>query len=49
MAVDCVCVRNVNHLTVESVNITGGGLFAKNVVATQYVNIAGSGMLALIA
>ena len=46
MAVDCIIVRNVNHITVESVNITGGGLFAKNVVAVPSVNITGSGLFA---
>ena len=49
MAVDCIFVRNVNHITVEFVNITGSGIIAKNVVAAQYVNIAGSSILALIA
>jgi len=49
MAVDCIFVRNVNHITVESVNITGGGLLAKNVVAVPSVNITVCEILALIA
>ena len=48
MAVDCIFVRYVNHITVDSVNITGGGFLAKNAVAVQSVNITGCGILALI-